>query len=233
MSAATTENMIEVHVKTMTGDVITLEIEPTENGVDSISYALSQYDPTYSVPHHIFPLEEKDDLHTPYHGMMFGVFVYPSPHCTDIQSYDNVDYFSFEVRGKILHFYVTVTEDHEILFKFSPEFIPFDIVLGFPGSILLHPTGFHTTLYEAISGVSNQFTSNQTYHNYFHTSYRDSVIQPILEFIHTHRDPDAFVSTPPNEPLWCSCGQKIARRCMKRHLKSKKHHDYIATQYSQ
>jgi hypothetical protein len=202
--------MIEVHVKTMAGDIIPLLID-SSTGIHGIQNALRNFDQkTYSTPFRIFPLEEYDANARFYNGMQFGVYVFPPPSLEDIQSYDQMDCFTFHVNDSTIYIYTVLTADHQLLFRYSTSFIPLDEAYMPNPDLRL---GYYTTLFEATAKRGSVI----------HPQHSNVILSHIYEFVKTHRHPEVHITTLSYEPVACPCGAVVQRRSMAAHQKSQKH----------
>jgi hypothetical protein len=210
--------MINISVKTMSGDMLHLHVDSSK-GIHGVELALREAHPKiFSTPLRIFPLEEHD-THAPfYEGMMFGIYVFPSPYLEEVQSYDQMDCFTFLINDQTVYFYTLLTAAHQVLFRFSTTFIPLDDAY-LPHPYLEMRIGYYNSLFEA--------TIKRGY--IIHPNHMDAVLTPILDFIKTHRDGDARVATVSYEPVACPCGAIVQRRSLTTHQKTQKHLELVAS----
>ena len=208
---------ITVHVKTMAGEMIPLSIDPSI-GLRAIEIALRTENPKiYSTPFRVFPLEEYD-THTPfYDGMYFGVYLFPPPTLEDIQSYDQLDCFTFQLNDQTVYVYTLLTVTGQLLFRFSTQFIPLDdAYLTSPYDQELR-IGYYNSLFEA--AVKRGMI--------LHPRHSEAILSQIREFVTTHRYPDVHITQLSYEPVECPCGAVVQRRSLAMHQKSQKHIDQL------
>jgi hypothetical protein len=210
--------MISVSVKTMSGDMIHLQVDSSK-GIQEVEHALRVGRPkTFSTPFRVFPLEEHD-THAPfYDGMAFGVYVFPAPSLQEVQSYDQMDCFTFLINDQTVYLYTLLTMTHQVLFRFSTTFIPLDdAALSSP--YMEMRIGYYNTLFEA--------TIKRGY--IIHPAHMDAVVGPIMDFIKTQRGVDARAATVSYEPVACSCGAIVQRRSLATHQQTQKHLELVAS----
>ncbi len=208
----TSVHTIHISVKTMTGDIFPLSVDSSK-GIREVEHVLRKEHPKiFSTPFRVFPLEEHD-THAPfYDGMTFGVYVFPAPSLQEVQSYDQMDCFTFLINDQTVYFYTLLTTADQILFRFSTTFIPLDDAY-LPSPYMEMRIGYYNSLFES--------TIKRGY--IIHPTHMEAVVSPIMEFIKTHRGVDSHMATVSYEPVACSCGAIVQRRSLATHQQTQKH----------
>jgi hypothetical protein len=208
---------IEIFVKNMMGDIVTLSVNPSL-GLDGVYMALRNMDPeTYSNDFHLFSLEDEKEeesnrMTTLIEGMMLCVLFFPPPSLISTTWYNNLDEFVFDVNGQTIYVYTLVNVNHRTYYCVSRKQLMMD----------------------DMDRPNNYGNPGEPYHDSLYTAYMETICQLsakslkvmndiIFEHLHLNRDEEATYHWEPTEPYLCDCGSVIQRRSLASHQKTKKH----------